>query len=130
MTDINQDLNATIAAAVQAKVEASVIAALAGDEVLGKYVAAALNQVIEVGNSYNKVRTTYLRHTIDEALRAAVKVAVAKFIENETALLEAEVAKALRKQAAKIANQFVTHLAETTVGRSYGVDVHLKMRGE
>lgn len=125
---IDTDLNQAIVSAINAKVEAGVLAALSGDEVLGKYVAAALNQPLETENrnSYNKVKTTYLRHTIDQALREAVKAAVAKFIEGEQALIEAEVAKALRKQAATIGAQFVKHLAEQTIGRSYGVSVELR----
>lgn len=128
MTDqLSSDLNATIAAAINAKVEASVIAALSGDEVLGKYVAAALNQQIEVKDGgYNTRRTTFLRDTIDRTMQQAVKDAVHSFIQGEKELIEAEVGKALRKQAAKIANQFVTHLAEQTIGRSYGVNVELR----
>lgn len=128
-TNIETDLNATIAAAINAKVEAGVFAALAGDEVLGKYVAAALNEPIEIprnGSSYDKIKTTYLRHTINQALKKAVHDAVAKFIEGEQAVIEAEVAKALRKQASEIGRQFAEHLASQTIGRAYGVNVELR----
>lgn len=129
MTTIDTDLNQAIVSAINAKVEAGVLAALAGDEVLGKYVAAALNEPIEIpknGSSYDRIKTTYLRHTINLALCDAVKVAVGKFIEGEQALIEAEVAKALRKQASAIGAKFAEHLAQVTIGRSYGVEVNLR----
>lgn len=129
MSDIGTDLNATIAYAVKAKIEAAVTAALATDEVLGGYVAAALNQEVTVKDGFRDRKTTYLRHTIDNAIREATKTAVHRILEEETALITEEVRKAFRREAGTLAAGLVGSLVEKCKN-NYGVDVTLKLPGD
>jgi len=122
------DLNATIAAAVNARIEASVAAALAGDEMIGALVAAALNQEIEVGRDYKKSKTTWLKHTVAEAIRAATKAAVERLVIEESPLIEEELRKAFRRQAGEFAEGITRSLRENAA-KGYGVTVELKLPG-
>lgn len=120
MSELEVDLNATIASAINAKVEAGVLAALSGDEVLGRYVTAALNQEVQVGtSSYDRKRTTFIHKVILDVVKAAVERAARNL------LAEDEVRKALRRQAPEIANQLVGNLAERSKN-GYGVRVELQ----
>lgn len=122
---VETGLDSIIAKAVETKIEAALISALAGDEILGKYVTAALQQPIEVGGNYNKTKTTFLKNLIDETLRAAVKVACQKYIAEQSAVLEAAVAKELRAQSGRIAGQLVGGLAEKSK-TAYGLTIDVK----
>lgn len=127
-TNLEADLNATIATAVRARIEAEVTKALAGDEVMSKYVAAALSSEIEVPadrGSYQKRKTTFLREAIDTAIKGATKAAIAKIVAEERAAIEAAVTTELRKNVKNIAAQLVNKVAETTES-AYGVTVELK----
>lgn len=129
MTDIATDLNATIASAVNARIEAAVLEALSGDEVIGRYVTAALYQPIEVGSGYSKRKTTFLKETLDGAIRDATKAAVASILATERPLIEDEVRKALRRGVAKMAEGIASSLADNAAN-GYGVTVELKLPGE
>jgi len=107
---IDENLSNIISEAVQAKVDAAVMEALSGDEVMGKYITAALQQ--EVGSNYNRNKETFLQNTIKKALQAATEVAVNNFIESETKALESLVEKELKKQSKSIAAGMVESLAE------------------
>lgn len=127
---ITQDLNTVIATAVSARIEAEVAAALSGDAVMSKYVAAALQQEIEVrdggysGYSSRNRKTTFLRQTIDTAIRQATETAVRKVIAEEQEALEAAVATELRRQTKDIAKTLVGQVAEVAQ-KSHGVRVEL-----
>ncbi|WP_280499398.1 hypothetical protein [Nocardia cyriacigeorgica] len=124
------DLNTVIAAAVQARIEAEVAAALSGDEVISKYVAAALNQPIEIGhNSWDRRKTTFLRNTIDEAMRAATKAAVEQAVAEEREAIENAVRAELRDRVDALAVQLVDSLASAAEA-PYGISVQLKYRGQ
>lgn len=128
MADVATDLNQTIASAVNARIESEVAKAMAGDEMMGKFVAAALNQEIEVKDSrdsYRTRKTTYLRHTIENAMREATKAAVQKTISREQKKLERAVAAHLRENTDRIAEQLVGKFVETT-DSPYRVNVALK----
>lgn len=125
-TPASADLNQVIASAVQARIEAEVAAALSGDEVIGKYVAAALNQPIEVGrNSWDRRKTTFLRNVIDEALRAATKNAVQQAIAEEREAIERAVRTELRDRVDALAVQLVGSAVES-VENPYGIKVELQ----
>ncbi|MGW5514646.1 hypothetical protein [Nocardia africana] len=125
-TPVSGDLNQVIVSAVQARIEAEVAAALSGDEVIGKYVAAALNQPIEVGrDSYNRRRTTYLRETIDTAVREATKAAVTQVIAEEREAIERAVRAELRDRVDGLAVQLVNSAVES-VEKPYGLSVQLE----
>ncbi|MBF6416920.1 hypothetical protein [Nocardia cyriacigeorgica] len=125
-TPVSADLNQVIVAAVQARIEAEVAAALSGDEVIGKYVAAALNQPIEVGrNSWDRRQTTFLRNVIDEALRAATKNAVQQAIAEEREAIERAVRAELRDRVDALAVQLVGSAVES-VENPYGIKVELQ----
>jgi predicted trehalose synthase len=96
---------------------------------MGRYVAAALGQVIEVpkaGSSYEKRKTTYLKHTIDKALQEATKAAVARVLAEEAPALEEAVRKELRRNIAAVAEQLVGSVKKSAES-SYGITVELKM---
>lgn len=124
------DLNQVIASAVQARIETEVAGALSGSDLMAQYVAAALHQKIKVEdrNSYNKRETTYLRETIDQAIRNATKAAIAKVMVDEAAAIEAQVAAEIRKNVKGIAKQLAGKLAEAAES-PYGVNVELRYPG-
>lgn len=123
---IENDLNQVIANAVTARIEAQVAAALSGDEVIGKYVAAALNQPMEVNDpgTYRTRKTTFLRETIDTALRDAAKNAVRQAIAEEREAIERAVRTELRDRVDALAVQLVGS-AVAAVENPYGVRVEL-----
>lgn len=125
-SELDVDINKTIAAAINTKIEAAVMQALSGDEVFGQYIAAALTQPADIGNGYNSKRTTFLNKVVMEAMQAAVKQAVANFMAEEIAVIEAEVRKAFKSRAADIAKAFVDQLTDRTIKTTYGIEVGLR----
>lgn len=123
-TELGTDLNATIASAVQARIEASVAEALAGGELIGQMVRAALNQTVEVPNStgYGKERVPFLRSVLYKTIQQATINAVQEQLVAEQPLIEAEVRKALKRDAADIATSLVGNLAERAQ-TAYGVRI-------
>jgi hypothetical protein len=120
------DLNQVIASAVQARIETQVAAAFSGSDLMAQYVAAALHQKIEVKDRdrYNTRTTTFLRETIDKAIQEATAAAVRRVIAEESAQIEAEVTKELRKNVKVLAAQLVGQVSESTKA-PYGVTVTL-----
>ena len=107
---IDENLSAIISEAVQAKVDAAVMEALSGDDVMGRYITAALQE--EVKGGYSRDKQTFLQKAIKDALQKATEVAVNNFIEGETKALESLVEKELKKQSKSIAAGMVDSLAE------------------
>lgn len=126
--NLGADLNATIASAVNARVEAAVLAALSGDDVLGRYVSAALNQEIELDRNYRKVKVNFLHHTIKTAIQEATKAAINAAIAEEREQIEELVRKAIKSQAANLAAQMATSLVEQAA-KGY-IRVEVKVPGE
>ena len=126
---IDGDLNATIANAVNARIEAAVTAALSGDEVLGQYVAAALNQPITIDRDYRKIKTTYQQHTIRSSIQEATKNAITRVLVEDQELIEDEVRKALRRNLAAIASGIAGSLADHAK-KGYGVQVTVRLPKE
>lgn len=108
-TDLTGDLNATITAAVNARVEATVTAALAGDEIIGKYVAAALNQPVGEDRSlYGREKPKpYLTTIVTKAIQEATRSAVEELVAEERPRIVDEVKKALRRNLPEIADRLV-----------------------
>lgn len=128
MSNIETDLNATIASAVNARIEAEVMAALSGDEIIGRLVTAALQQ--KVGEErYGRKQTTFLASVLNAAIKDATKAAVARLIEEERPLIEDEIRKALRRNVKTMADAIVGNLAEQA-SSAYGVSVELRIPGE
>lgn len=128
-TPTEGDLNTVIVSAVNARVEAAVAAALSGDEVIGKYVAAALSQPVEVGDRYSRSKQVpFLRHVIDHALRDAAQRAVQRFVTDEADAIERAVRTELRNSVDALAVQLVGSMNDA-VERSYGITVNLKYPG-
>lgn len=129
MTDTESNLDAIIANAVEAKIETAVATALAGDEMMGRYVTAALQQQVSATNDrYDREKTTFLNKVIADAVRAATKKAVEKYLIEEVELLETHVRKELKKATNTIAAELVKALSETAE-KAYGVSVKLDIRG-
>lgn len=129
MSDIVLDLDKTITAAVNARVEAEMMKALSGDETIGAFVTAALRQTIEVtaSNGYGKERVPFLTATLRNAIRAATKDAVQRFIAEEMESIESEVRKALRRNLASIADALTTNIVEGAKN-GYGISVNLAIK--
>ena len=128
MSNIETDLNATIASAVNARIEAEVMAALSGDEIIGRFVTAALQQ--KVGEErYGRKQRTFLAAAHHNAIQAATKAAVARLVEEERPLIEDEIRKALRRNVKTMADSIVGNLA-AQASNAYGVRVELQLPGE
>lgn len=123
------DLNQVIASAVQARIETEVAVALAGSDLMAQYVSAALNQVITEEpsgrNNYQRVKTTFLRKTIEVAIRDATKAAVARVIAEELPAIEKVVTLEVREKSEAIAKTLVGKLADAAES-PYGINVELR----
>lgn len=131
--DVNPNLDTIIAQAVEAKISAAVLQALSGDEVMGRYVTSALQQIVEIPEypgSYSKKKVPFLDHIIRTAMRNAVNEAVRELLAGETENIKTQVAKALRSHASTIAEQFVAQLTDRTIKNTYGLEVNLRFPNE
>jgi hypothetical protein len=126
---LGTELDKAIAHAVTARVEAEVVKALSGDQVIGKYVAAALAQPIEVSsrNSYSKEKVPFLKTILDSAIRQATQDAVRALIAEELPMIQDEVRKALKRSAGTIAETLANSLA-SAAEKAYGVSVDLTLK--
>ena len=127
MPDPTQDLNATIASAVNARIEAEVMKALSGDETISHFVAAAMQQPVELTKNYRTEKVPFLRHVLTKAIQQATEQAVKKLIVEEVESIEAEVRKALRRDLATIASTLTKSLVDAA-GTTYGVSVDLSLK--
>lgn len=127
---VENDLNTVIASAVQVRIETEVASALSGSELMGQYVAAALTEKITVRDSgtYRDRQTTYLRETIDEAVKGATKAAVNKVVAESAPEIEKLVAAELRKNIKGISAQIVGNLV-SKADSPYGISVEVKYPG-
>lgn len=122
---IEGDINQIIASAVNARVEAQVLAALSGDEVIGRLVTAALTEQVDATNDrYDHKKVPYLTKVLRDAIKAATAEAVQRLIAEELPAIEEEIRKALRRDVKKIAGQLANQLGEKAAN-SYGVKVEL-----
>ena len=129
MSEITGDLNQVIASAVQARIETEVAAALSGSELMGQYVAAALTQEITVERNYRSRKTTFLKETIDGAVKEATAAAVRKVVAAEAPAIEALVEKEMRKNVKAWASTLVSKIAEKAES-PYGLTVELRYPGD
>jgi 2-phospho-L-lactate guanylyltransferase (CobY/MobA/RfbA family) len=128
MTNIDTDLNATIANAVNARIEAEVIKALSGDEVLGRYVAAALAEPV-ARDTYGRNKPTRLQTAITDAISNATKAAIIAVVEEDMPRLKDEVRKCFRRDADKLAQSVADGLAGS-LAKGYGVSITMKLPWE
>ena len=130
MADLTEDLNQTITAAVNARVEASILEAMSGDETIGRYVLAALQQPVPQRDRYgNTSRETqpYITTVLKAAIQKAAKEACERFVAEELGLIEDEVRKALRRDVKRIASSLTESLTKAA-GKPYGFDVKLDLK--
>lgn len=124
-------IDSTIAAAVNARIQAEVMQALAGDEVIGQFVASALQQPVEVKDprrgSYATSQVPFLTAVLHKAIQDATKEAVARLITAEVATIEEAVRKALRRDITTIAKTLTDSLV-VAADKTYGVNVDLTLR--
>lgn len=130
--DVDSGLNEIISKAIETKIEAAVVAALGSDDLMGRWVTAALQQVIEIpdGTGYGKKRVPFLTHIIQQTLQKAVNAAVKAHIVNEAEFIQGLVAKEMRRASNDIAAQFVAQLTEKTIKSTYGLEVQLRFPRE
>lgn len=130
MTDVSPDLNQVIVSAVQARVEAEVTKALAGDEVLGRMVTAAMNQQVEVpSGGYRSEKKPFLKAVLDRTIQEATKTAVQEAVAGEADAIRAAVAAEVRKRSKEIAASFTDELIEN-VKKGWSISVAIKGPGE
>ena len=116
---LDNDLNKTIAAAVNAKVEAGVLAALSGDDVIGRFVTAALSEPVR--DNYGRRDETFIGYTVREAIKAATKAACVRIVEQEMPSIEEAVRKELRKRIGAIAQGMAENAGKSMTG--YGLKI-------
>lgn len=123
------DIDKTIVHAVNARIEAEVFAALAGDEAIGAYVAAALAQTVEVPSrrGYGKEQVPFMHTVLTSAIQTATAEAVRRVINDELPTIEAEVSKALRRNVRGIAEGLAVTLKDAA-DKAYGVTVNLDLK--
>jgi hypothetical protein len=123
------DLNTVIATAVNARVEAAVVAALSGDDVIGRYVTAALQQEIEVEDrsTYRKVKMTFLNKVLMDAIRNTARTAVGVALEEEKEQIHKLVRAAVKRNLGAMTDKMTDKLLEQA-GSQYGLTVDLKWR--
>lgn len=129
MATVSSDLGDVVATAVNARIEAEIGQALAGSELMAQYVQAALMQNVEVKTGgYSSEKKPFLRHVIDEAIRAATKAAVVKELEARQEEIERLVREALGGQVDKIAQSLTSSLVENA-SEGYRINVEVTHQG-
>lgn len=114
------DLNATIAAAVNARISAQVAAALSGDEVIGKYVAATLQQKITVrGKNYRDVEISFIDKLVGDSIREATEAVVKEVIASEVDAIREATRKAVKAKVGSLADAFADALLEEATTKNY-----------
>lgn len=126
---ISTEIDKAITHAVNARIEAEVAKALSGDEVIGQYVAAALQQQVEVrrNGGYRTEKVPFLHEVLRQAIQEATKEAVRNMIAEELPTLENEVRKALRRQVTGIAESLANSLTKAA-STAYGVNVEMSLK--
>lgn len=109
-TNLNDDINATIATAVNARIEAAVMESLSGDDVLARFVTAALTQPVKQDTYDRSPRKTFLAHTVQKAIQDATRAAIEALVEEEKPRIEDECRKALRRNLPAVAERLVDGL--------------------
>lgn len=122
MSNTQTDLNEVITSAVQARIESTIATELSSSDIYGKCVAAALTRPIEVGSYSDKRKTTFLRETLEGAIREAAKDAIGVVMESERENIEKLVATQLRRNV-KVFAETLTDNAITAAKSKYGVKV-------
>lgn len=129
---VGDDLNRTIAAAVSAKIEATVMHAFASDDVLGRFVTAALQQPVErpdARDRYGKVKVPYVHAVLNDAIQAATKAAVQRIVAEQADALQTAIEKALVADKKNIAAMLVASLKAES-NRYISVSLSIKGGGE
>lgn len=125
--DPTLDLNQTIVSAVNARIEAEVAKALAGDEMIGRLVTAALMQPVEVGRSFDHKKVPFLTSVLQKAIQTATETAIKKMIEQHIDDIEYAVRGALLRDLDRIAG-VLTESLTTAAGKTYGFDVKIDLK--
>lgn len=96
----DQDLNDIVTKAVSAKIDAAVLAALSGNDTMGRYITAALQRQIEVpdGSGYGKKREPFLHNVVSTAIQKAAVDALHGVVDEMRPQLIEQVRKELRRQ--------------------------------
>lgn len=129
MSDPTTDLNQVITSAVHARIEAEVLKALSTDDTFARFVTAALQQKVEdPDNRYARDKTTYLAVVLKKAIKEAARLAVEKVVAEMAPEIEAEVAKALRRDVKGIAGALVASVGKA-VSSPYGLKIELREAG-
>lgn len=116
--DLGGDLNKTIVAAVNARITAETFAALSQDEVLGKFVQAALMQPMET-ERYSSKKIPYIEQVLKNAVQAATKAAVAQWVNDNQGPIKERVTAALTNNLDGIAAAMVDSMTKSTESSYY-----------
>jgi len=127
------DINEIISSAVNARVEAAVLEAMSGDQVMGRYVTAALSAPVKNEDRYGRSRTakpeTFLHHTVRSSIQKATTDAVKRVLAESEAELEDLVRKAIKAQAGDLAKKISQAMCDQA-SRGYGIQVQVSIPGE
>ena len=122
MAALEEDLNSMIAKGVNARIEAAVAEAILKDEVMAKFVVAALQQPISTGN-YNRDKTTFINHIIGETIKERTKEVVAEEVVAAEEAIRSEVRKALKKSVGVLADALVDGFVQQAKGAYPSIEV-------
>ncbi len=126
--DLGGDLNATITAAVNARINAETFAALSSDDVLGKFVQAALMQPMET-DRYSSKKIPYIEQVLKNAVQAATKAAVSQWVQENQGSIKERVIAALTDNMDGIAAAMVDSMVKSTQsGYSTSVSLQFEKR--
>lgn len=115
MSALEEDLNSLIAKGVNAKIEAAVAEAVLKDEVMTKFVVAALQQPVSTGN-YSREKTTFINHIVGETIKERTKEVVAEEVIAAEDAIRKEVRKALKKSVGVLADALVDGFVQQAKG--------------
>jgi len=117
-------IDETIQAAVSARIEAEVARALAGDEVIGRYVTAALQQPIEP-DRYSRNKVPYLTHVLQKAIRKSTEKILKEVIDEQKDAIREQIRLGIKRQCGQIADAAVQQLSSESFDWRADVKVNI-----
>lgn len=123
--------NQSLSDAINQVLERKILDALAGDEFIKTTVMAALNKPVEIRTStYGPVtKTTFLDHTINEAIQQATSRATHKLVNMYSPAIEEEIAAQLAKRIPQLAKTLTDSLV-TATEKGYGLSITIDLTKE
>lgn len=126
MSNLGPELDKTISSAVNAKIEAEVFKAMTSDDVIGQYVAAALNEkVADPDNRYGS-KQTLINVSMKKAIKKMTEQVIADEVNKQVDAIREEVEKALKASIGVISDSLVTGFVANVQGGRPNIEVNFK----